>query len=174
MSEDVSLPDWADKKHSIAGNTNRAARFEKAAMALASCITRNRGSNKEGGGIPVLVEGKRDEKTLRALGFTGPIEKVNRGWDRSRLIAYLHSKYCSRSTPDVSPQVILLMDWDRTGGRIQSSIRDRLMALDCPVDEDLRNGLLRTMKPEGRTVESLMSLVPYLNPLVERILLETD
>ena len=174
MSEDISLPDWADKKHSIVGNTNRAARFEKAAMALASCIVRNRGSSKEGGGIPVLVEGKRDEKTLRALGFTGPIEKVNRGWDRSRLIAYLHSEYCSRSTPDVSPQVILLMDWDRTGGRIQSSIRDRLMAMDCPVDEDLRNVLLRTMKPEGRTVESLMPLAPYLNPLVERILLETD
>ena len=42
-------------------------------------------------------------KTLRALGFTGPIEKVNRGWDRPRLIAYLHSEYCSRPTPDVSP-----------------------------------------------------------------------
>ena len=47
MSEDISLPDWGDKKHSIVGNTNRAARFEKAAMALASCITRNRGSSKE-------------------------------------------------------------------------------------------------------------------------------
>ena len=174
MSEDISLPNWGDKKHSIMGNTNRAARFEKAAMALAKCITRNRGSSQEGGGIPVLVEGKRDEKTLRALGFTGPIEKVNRGWDRSRLIAYLHSEYCSRSTPDVSPRVILLMDWDRTGGRIQSSIRDRLMAMDCPVDEDLRNVLLRTMKPEGRTVESLMPLAPYLGPLIERILLDTD
>jgi len=46
--------------------------------------------------------------------------------------------------------------------------------MDCPVDEDLRNVLLRTMKPEGRTVESLMPLAPYLNPLIERILLETD
>ena len=142
MSEDISLPNWGDKKHSIMGNTNRAARFEKAAMALAKCITRNRGSSQE--------------------------------WDRSRLIAYLHSEYCSRSTPDVSPRVILLMDWDRTGGRIQSSIRDRLMAMDCPVDEDLRNVLLRTMKPEGRTVESLMPLAPYLSPLIERILLDTD
>ena len=124
MSEDISLPDWGHKKHSIMGNPNRVARFEKAAMALASCITRNRGSSQEGGGIPILVEGKRDEKTLRVLGFTGPIEKVNRGWDRSRLIAYLHTEYCSRPAPDIFPQVILLMDWDRTGGRIQSSIRD--------------------------------------------------
>tara|TARA_Y100000768_G_scaffold158414_1_gene118246 strand:+ start:263 stop:787 length:525 start_codon:yes stop_codon:yes gene_type:complete len=174
MSEDISLPDWGDKKHSMVGNTNRAARFEKAAMALASCIIRNRGSSEEGGGIPVLVEGKRDKKTLRALGFTGPIEKVNRGWDTPRLIAYLHSEYYSRPTPDRYPSVILLMDWDRTGGRIQSSIRERLMAMDCPVDEDLRNVLLRTMKPEGRTVESLLAHAPSLNPLIERILLETD
>ena len=48
MSEDISLPNWGDKKHSIMGNTNRAARFEKAAMALAKCITRNRGSSKKG------------------------------------------------------------------------------------------------------------------------------
>ena len=122
----------------------------------------------------MLVEGTRDERTLRALGFTGPIEKVNRGWDRPRLIAYLHSEYCSRSTPDKSPSVILLMDWDRTGGRIQASIRERLMAMDCPVDEDLRNVLMRAMKPEGRTVESLLAHAPSLCPLIERILLEID
>ena len=174
MSEDISLPDWGDKKHSIVGNTNRAVRFEKAAKALARSIIRNRGHSRDGNGIPVVVEGTRDERTLRTLGFTGPIEKVNRGWDRPRLIAYLHSEYCSRPTPDRSPSVILLMDWDRTGGRIQSSIRERLMAMDCPVDENLRNVLLRTMKPEGRTVESLLAYAPSLNPLIERILLETD
>ena len=174
MSEDISLPNWGDKKHSIMGNTNRAARFEKAAMALAKCITRNRGSSQEGGGIPVLVEGKRDEKTLRALGFTGPIEKVNRGWDRSRLIAYLHSEYCSRSTPDVSPRVILLMDWDRKGGQIQKFFRDQLMSFDVPIDEDLRNILIKTMKPEGKTVESLRPysdiLIPLINDNINQII----
>ena len=169
-----SLPDWGGKRDNITGNSDRFARFEKAAKALASCIIRNRGHGQDGGGIPVVVEGTRDERTLRALGFTGPIEKVNRGWDRPRLIAYLHSEYCSRPTPDRSPSVILLMDWDRTGGRIQSSIRERLMAMDCPVDEDLRNVLSRTMKPEGRTVESLLAHAPSLNPLIERILSETD
>ena len=64
------------------------------------------------------------------------------------------------------------MDWDRTGGRIQASLRDRLMAMDSPVDEDLRNTLLRVMKPEGRTVESLMPYVPSLEPMVQRLVSE--
>ena len=66
------------------------------------------------------------------------------------------------------------MDWDRTGGRIQTALRDRLMALDSPVDESLRNSLLRTMKPEGRTVESLLAHVPSLAPLVERLVSDLE
>ncbi|GIQ99294.1 MAG: hypothetical protein CM15mP6_3110 [Methanobacteriota archaeon] len=57
-----------DKKHSIMGNTNPSCRFEKAAMAPAKCITRNRVPAKKGG-IPVLVEGKRDEGKL-----SGPLD----------------------------------------------------------------------------------------------------
>ena len=174
VNEDIRLPDWGEKRDSVEGHSDRATRFEKAALALASCIIRNRNPSQGGAGIPVVVEGNRDEETLRALGFTGTIEKVNRGWDRSRLIAYLHSEYCFEPSIDGSPSVILLMDWDRTGGRIQTSIRDRLMAMDCPVDEDLRNTLLRAMKPEGRTVESLLAHVPSLHPLIKRIISETE
>ncbi len=108
------------------------------------------------------------------MGFIGPIEKVNRGWDRPRLIAYLHSEYCKSPTPDGGPPVILLMDWDRTGGRIQASIRERLMAMDSQVDEDLREVLLRTMKPEGRTVESLLPHAPALEPLIQQFLSDIE
>ena len=45
------------------------------------------------------------------------------------------------------------------------------MAMDVIVDEDLRNTILRTMKPEGRTVESLLphsnSLVPLVHTFLE-------
>ena len=51
--------------------------------------------------------------------------------------------------------IIVLMDWDRTGGRLQKSIRERLESLDVKIDEGLRTELMKTMKPEGRTVESL-------------------
>ena len=96
---------------------------------------------------------------------------MNRGWDRSRLIAYLHKTYAEEEINE-GPRVILLMDWDRTGGRLQTSIKDRLMALDVKVDEGLRNTLLRTLKPEGRTVESLLPHASALEPLVQGFLSE--
>ncbi|MCH1591650.1 MAG: hypothetical protein L7R66_01520 [Candidatus Thalassarchaeaceae archaeon] len=174
MSDEIRLPEWGTKRERVGGAADRVVRFEKASIALAQAIIRNRTVEQGGYGIPIVVEGSRDEITLRALGFTGPIEKVNRGWDRSRLVAYLHSKYCLEPTLDGAQSVILLMDWDRTGGRIQTSLRERLMAMDAPIDENLRTTLLRTMKPEGRTVESLLPHAPSLRPLVQRLLQEID
>ena len=174
MSDQARLPDWGPKGDMIGGPADRVLRFEKASSAIAQAIIRNRTSDKGSSGIPVVVEGIRDEKTLRALGFSGPIEKVNRGWDMSRLVAYLHSEYCLGQTFDGGPPVILLMDWDRTGGRIQTSLRNRLMAMDSPVDENLRQTLLRSMKPEGRTVESLLPHVPSLGPLVQRLVSDLE
>ena len=172
MSNGIRLPDWESKRNRVDGPADRVARFEKASRAIAQAIIRNRPLGQGGTGIPIVVEGNKDEQTLRAMGFTGAIEKVNRGWDRPRLVAYLHSEYCLHQATDGSPSVILLMDWDRTGGRIQASLRDRLMAMDSPVDENLRNTLLRSMKPEGRTVESLLPHLPSLEPLVQRLVSE--
>ncbi len=174
MSDEFRLPDWDSKRERVEGPADRVVRFEKASRAIAEALVRNRTVDQGGSGVPVVVEGNRDEETLRELGFTGPIEKVNRGWDRPRMVAYLHSEYCTVRTPDGGPSVILLMDWDRTGGRIQTALRDRLMAMDSPVDENLRNTLLRAMKPEGRTVESLLPHVPSLGPLVRRLVSDLE
>ncbi len=119
-----------------------------------------------GAGCPILIEGLKDVKALRALGFIGPIEKMNRGWDRSRLVAFLHDEYGTRNIIDGGPPIILLMDWDRTGGRLQTALRNRLQALDVPIDETLRNVLMKAMKPEGRTVESLAPFASSLIPLI--------
>ncbi len=174
MSDEFRLPDWESKRERVEGPADRVVRFEKASRAIAEALVRNRTVDQGGSGVPVVVEGNRDEETLRELGFTGPIEKVNRGWDRPRVVAYLHSEYCTVRTSDGGPSVILLMDWDRTGGRIQTALRDRLMAMDSPVDENLRNTLLRAMKPEGRTVESLLPHVPSLRPLVRRLVSDLE
>nr|AIF16421.1 hypothetical protein [uncultured marine group II/III euryarchaeote KM3_74_C08] len=122
----------------------------------------------------MLVEGAKDVTALRALGFSGVIETVNRGWDRSRLVAYLYDKYGTRNTVDSGPPLILLMDWDRTGGRLQTTLRDRLMALDVPVDEELRQVLLKVMKPEGRTVESLAPHSRKLSPIIDELIEEAE
>ena len=92
MSDEFRLPDWESKRERVEGPADRVVRFEKASRAIAEALVRNRTVDQGGSGGPVVVEGNRDEETLRELGFTGPIEKVNRGWDRPRMVAYLHSE----------------------------------------------------------------------------------
>lgn len=169
MPEKEGLGDWVDDRARRAGPPDREIRFRAAAKAIAASIRRNR-SGEGNPDCPILVEGLRDEKALRALGFTGVVERVNRGWDRSRLVAYLHETYGTRNIVDKRPALILLMDWDRTGGRLQTALRDQLMAMDMPVDEDLRTVLLRVMKPEARTIEALAPHSRHLNPLIEEFL----
>ena len=169
MSEREGLGDWFEDRARRAGPPDMEIRFRAAAKAIASSIRRNR-SGEGNPDCPILVEGLRDEKALRELGFSGIVERINRGWDRSRLVAYLHDTYGTRNLVDKGPPLILLMDWDRTGGRLQTVLRDRLMAMDIPVDEDLRTVLLRVMKPEARTIEALAPHSRNLNPMIEEFL----
>ena len=110
---------------------------------------------------PILVEGPRDVAALRALGLDGPFEVVNRGWDVARRIAHLLENHGTRGV-DGGPALHLLMDWDRTGGRLQTTFRRRLEAFDVKVDEDVRRVLMRCLKPETRTVEGLSGLIDVL------------
>lgn len=142
-------------------------RYSKVARVFAESIRRNYPVDFEGSNCPVLVEGKRDEEALRDIGFRGIIEQFNRGWDQSRVIAYLYDTYGIKNPIDSGPPVIVLMDWDRTGGRLQSTIRKRLESLDVKIDESLWYSLMRTMKPEGRTVEALRSHADALSPLIQ-------
>ena len=109
----------------------------------------------------ILVEGPRDVAALRALGLLGPFEVVNRGWDVSRRIAHLVETYGPRGS-DGGPALHLLMDWDRTGGRLQTTFRRRLEAFDVKVDEEVRRVLMRCLKPETRTVEGMSGLIDIL------------
>lgn len=80
-----------------------------------------------------------------------------------KLVTYLYEKYGIRNEVDGGGSIMLLMDWDRTGGRLQKLLRERLESLDVKVDEALRIELMKSMKPEGRTVESLR---PHIETLV--------
>ena len=125
MANEREITERSPKGKAFSGSSNRQIRFEKTAKSLACAILRNRPLEEGGCGCPVIVEGMRDERTLREMGFTGPIEKMNRGWDRSRLIAFLHSEYCSRSVPDGKSPIILCLltddnyqqALDRSGGK---------------------------------------------------------
>ena len=73
MYDEREVPDWPCKVRSFSGPSNRRIRFEKTAKSLAFAIMRNRTLEEGGCGCPVLVEGIRDERTLRELGFIGPL-----------------------------------------------------------------------------------------------------
>ena len=128
---------------------NREKRYDLAYRALEEAIEEN-----EAGSV-VLVEGRRDEIALRALGFTGPIEKLNRGWPVEKIISYIDEKYES---------CILLMDWDRTGGRLQKKIVESMAGLEINVSDELRQVLSKAMKPDTRCVEDLTSFLGQDDP----------
>ena len=138
--------------------TNAIERFEVAGKALGEARHRNREE-----GFAIIVEGPRDKIALQRLGFEGPIEVVNRGWGMDRLVAYLYETYGTR-TKDRRSTMTLLMDWDRTGGKLQANLRRRLESFDVLIDEDLRKVLMKALKPETRVVESLGGLSGALAP----------
>ena len=150
-------------------HSDRQARYTCAGRALGEARLRNRPSAEGGCGCPILIEGRKDRIALAALGFTGPIEQVNRGWDQSRLVAYLFETYGILNRVDQGPSMILLMDWDRTGGRLQRNIGERLKAFGMRIDDATRMELVRAMKPEGKTVEGLKPHARILRPFIDEV-----
>ena len=72
-------------------SSNRDARYTTAGRALGELRYRNRSPVNGGCGCPIIIEGRRDRIALKVLGFTGPIEQVNRGWSQSRFVTYILS-----------------------------------------------------------------------------------
>ena len=143
----------------------REEKFFLAAKAIKESIIRNQSIEDGGSNCPIIVEGINDIKSLRILGFTGIIETINKGWDRSRIIAYFYEKYGSELSVDGLPRIILLMDWDRTGDVLQESFNNRLSSMDMKIDQTLRNVLSKQLRSECRTVESISSIESLLEIL---------
>jgi 5S rRNA maturation endonuclease (ribonuclease M5) len=64
------------------------------------------------------------------------------------------------------------MDWDRTGGQLQRKIGERLEAFGMKIDYETRMELVRSMKPEGRTIEGLGPHAEKLLPYIDSVDLE--
>jgi 5S rRNA maturation endonuclease (ribonuclease M5) len=143
----------------------REEKFFLAAKAIKESIIRNQSIEDGGSNCPIIVEGINDIKSLRILGFTGIIETINKGWDRSRIIAYFYEKYGSELAVDGLPRIMLLMDWDRTGDVLQESFNNRLSSMDMKIDQTLRNVLSKQLRSECRTVESISSIESLLEIL---------
>lgn len=131
---------------------NREERFTLASASLGDTRILNRS------GIVILVEGLRDVQALRSLGFSGPIEQLNRGWPVDRVAVYLAEEF------DEPP--IVLMDWDRTGGRLQRTLVKALMSLDVKVSDEPRRTLSKSMRPDTLCVEDLDAFAEEILPKI--------
>ncbi len=98
----------------------------------------------------VIVEGKKDTRTLRFLGITCPIEEVNRG---ESLVVFAE-KMAKRYS-----HFIVLTDWDRSGGQIARHLKDFFHGFPVELDEEIRRELANLTTKEIRTVEGLRNYV---------------
>ena len=145
------------------GLGNYELRFTNAGQTLGEARRRNRLHN-----WPIVVEGPRDKRALESLSFAGPIEVLNRGWDLERVVAHLYEKYGTRNNSVGGSSVCLLMDWDRTGGRLQRRLARLLEGFDMMIDQDTRVVLQKNLKPETRVLESLHGLADRLQLYIDQ------
>ncbi len=110
-------------------------------------------------GNAALVEGQRDAIALESLGVGGTHILVHRGLPIEAVIDDVASRFNSQGWH----QVILLVDWDRTGGRLFRRLRDGL-APRVRLNIDLRRRLARAS--HSKAVEDLPAEIASLRDRV--------
>ena len=127
---------------------NLEAVHEKLVEVIADLID----ANEE---APVVVEGERDVKALRALGLAGEIVTLHRG------VTVFH--FCERLAAD-HRHIVILTDWDVRGGQLARLLRDGLAANGVKYDDDLRARLAALCQKDIKAVEDLHRYVERLAP----------
>ena len=110
---------------------------------LDELIDRNRNA-------PIIVEGDRDRRSLRALEVRGEILSLNRGIAIFALCESLARRH---------REAIIMTDWDERGGRLARQLRDGLSANGVRYDDQLRARLTHLCKKDIKDVESLHAFV---------------
>jgi len=110
-------------------------------------------------GTPIIVEGKKDKETLRALGITGEIVTAKTG-GKSRLDLILEIEKTG------SREVILLLDFDRRGREWTAILRQNLEKARIKTDATFRRDLLRFA---GRELKDIEGLTVYLQTLRRKL-----
>ena len=122
--------------------------YEKLAVILADLAEANERA-------PLVVEGERDVKALRALGLAGEIVTLHRG------VTVFH--FCERLAAQ-HRHVVILTDWDVRGGQLARLLRDGLAANGVQYDDDLRARLAALCQKDIKAVEDLHRFAERLAP----------
>lgn len=109
--------------------------------------------------MPVIVEGRKDERSLRAVGLTGTVLRLNKGISIFRTCENISKEH---------DKVILLTDWDRRGGQLSRMLREGLEANGVRYDENIRAKLAMLTKKDIKDVESLYKHMERLEELSKR------
>ncbi|MFQ6135984.1 MAG: toprim domain-containing protein [Candidatus Hydrothermarchaeales archaeon] len=94
--------------------------------------------------VPIIVEGKKDEKALRSLGVEGEIFRISSGMSLYEFCEGISDRYS---------EVILLTDLDGEGERLARKLKNYLIHKGVKIYETFRKDILN--KLETHEVESI-------------------
>ncbi len=114
-------------------------------------------------GTPILVEGKKDVATLRALGVEGPIVTVKTG-GKSYFDAVQELEDSKNS------KAVLLLDFDRRGKQGTNRLRQTMEHAGMEVKLEYWRALLASV---GKDVQCVEGLGTYLQNLKKKTELST-
>jgi 5S rRNA maturation endonuclease (ribonuclease M5) len=128
--------------------------YLKSLEDLEKAIEELREENKK---TPIIVEGVKDIEALRKLGIAGEIIRYNAGVSVANFCDVISRKYKS---------IILLIDWDRKGGFLFSTLKKNLEnRVSCNVkyrEVFAKNSMIRT-------IEGLPSWIKTLKMKVDSV-----
>lgn len=99
--------------------------------------------------IPIIVEGKRDVRALRELGFHGEIRTLNTGKGLYEFCEEILGQFTA---------VVLLLDWDAKGEALFKQLSSNLSGL-WETYAHIRESLKLQCQKEIKDIESIPSLL---------------
>ncbi|AEG17372.1 toprim domain-containing protein [Methanobacterium paludis] len=98
-------------------------------------------------GMPILIEGKKDEKALRELGINGNFIKVS----GSGLKLFEIAEMAAQS----SSKVIILTDFDKKGNELAKRLSSDIQSLGSHPDLTIRRKIMGITRKYIKDIESL-------------------
>ena len=106
---------------------------------------------------PVVVEGKRDTSALKNIGYNGIIVELNDGRSVLSTVESLAKKL------GTSGKFVIMTDWDRTGGRLASHLKEYGESIDLHPDLTIRRNLAMLFSKDISCIEELPAAIRTLN-----------
>lgn len=98
--------------------------------------------------IPVIVEGRKDELTLRAIGLKGKIIKLSSSLPT----------FCEQLAEKWN-EAVILTDWDKKGSVLCRAVKNLLVANGVKYNDKIRAKLIKYARKEIKDVEGLLVLL---------------